>query len=400
MLDMVTKAAGPWHEWRPSTSWLVVCSPLSAKTPFGTRKRTEYRAGAMRFSAWVPLVLLLAPSGAQAACNQAFAGLGCFDATPGQGPAEPSRFQWFSEGTVLAPASWALALNYRFVDSPLQIAAPSGMPGGRTANVVSKTNRLELRAAAGLGHALDVSLAVPFSVAQNGSGSESVSSQNPTPIEASGLGDLRLALRTQLPGKSRYFDWTLRLEMTLPTGNEAAYLGSTGATEAVTTNLAFHYDRLLVIADFGGRVTKAQRFADVVMGPHLLVGLGVALDILPKEWLTLAIEGQARPMLSSTSALVSTDSAATRSRATAVIPAEWMLSVSSRPFQFSSVSSHPTNLPIWVSLGAGTGLGLSQREVEKTSTFDSAPIEPRLAESFYAPTSPKLTVSASASTRF
>jgi hypothetical protein len=344
----------------------------------------------MRFFAWVPLLLVLAPAEAKAACNQAGAGLGCFDANPGQGPADPGSFQWFGEGKVLEPKAGALTLNYRYVDAPLEVAVPSGMPEGRVAKVVAYTNRLELRAAAGIGRGLDVSIAVPAAVYQEGSGSESVSSQNPATIDTSGLGDVRLALRSELPAQGRHFNWTLRLEMTLPTGNERAYLGAIGPTEAVTTNLAFNYDRWVVVADLGARVAKPQRFADVIIGSHLLVGLGAAFHILSNESLTVALEGQLRPMLSSAPEQVSTDATGTQSRATTVIPAEWMASISSRPAKGS----------ISFSLGAGTGLGLSRREVKPVSTLSNGPLEPRVEESFAAPTTPRITVAASLTKRF
>jgi hypothetical protein len=246
--------------------------------------------------------------------------------------------------------------------------------------VVKENNRFEMRAALGMARGIDVTLAIPFTASQFGTGSEAISTQNPTPIAQTGLGDMRLGFRTALPKFNDALDMTLRLELTLPTGEKSSYLGEIGPTEAVAATAGYSLGPLLLGAEVGARVRKEQRFSDVAIGSQILFGLGVAWRILAHEQLTVAVESYLRPLLSTQPTLQSKDYSPATTHATWVMPAEWMASVVSRPGTF----------PLWVSLGAGTALPLSFRD----ST------EGHVTSNFIAPTTPRAKVTASATFRY
>jgi hypothetical protein len=194
---------------------------------------------------------------------------------------------------------------------------------------------------------------------------------------------MRVGLRTQLPKVFSPLDWTLRLEMTLPTGNERLYLGEPSATETIATNLSFSLGPVIIATDLGAKVTKQRRFADTLIGPQLLCGLGLGFRILPKDSLTVAVEALVRPMLSNEPTLAAADGEKATIRSTSVIPAEWMANISTRP----------SELPVWFSLGAGTALALSRRDTREAES-------PRVNEHFVAPTSARFKLESSISVRY
>lgn len=354
--------------------------------PFGKVKGNGYLAALMRQTAWLTLVgalvLGLWERAAMGACSasSAPAGLGCFDAEPTTGPAEPSAFRWMAEGTVLGQGGLALGLHFHYSHAPLELVAPSAMPSGRTIPIVRYSSRLEMRAAVGIHRLMDLTLAMPYTVDQEGSGSEALSSQRPTPIARSGLSDMRLGFRVATPMLEPTLSGNLRLEMTLPTGAAASYLGDESATQTVALNLAKSSGAWLFATDVGIRFRKTRTFSDIAIGTHPFFALGVAFRILEKERLTASTEFLIRPMLAAQPTLQSGTSIDANTHASWVAPAEWMLNASSRP----------TKLPLWVSIGAGTALPLSSR--------DSS--ESHVAGAFFAPTAPRARVSTSVTLRY
>jgi hypothetical protein len=324
--------------------------------------------------------LLFEAHSAQAACQESGASLGCVDAVPNQGPAEPSAFRWFAEGKVLPASRLALSLHYQFASKPIELVAPSADPIGRHISIVSRSHRTELRAATGLGAGVDVAVALPMSLNQAGAGSEALSTQAPKTIEQFGFGDLRLGLRTRLPKFADVFAWTLRFEVTLPTGDERSYLGEGSATETVATNVALSLGQVLIVGDLGAKVVKPRRVADVRLGSQLLTGLGVAYRVLSEDQLTVSTEGLLRPVLVDSPQLTSTDDTQTTFHTKRVLPAEWRVSVSSRP----------SSAPVWFSLGAGTALAFSSRN-------NGGAEHGRVDQQFIAPTSPRFSITTSVS---
>lgn len=301
--------------------------------------------------------------------------MGCFDAAPLSGPAEPSPFRWLGSGRVLGLGQVAGTVVVRYASAPAELIAPSADPAGRLVPVVRHTTRLDLRVAAGLGRGMDVTLTQPFAPSQAGSGPDALTSQSPPPLASSGLGDPRLSLRTKLPELLRFFDWAMRLELTFPLGDERAYLGSRDMTEAVALNAHWSRWGLSVATDLGVRFSRASRFGDVTLGTHAFWGLGVDYAPLQDDLLHIAVEGLVRPQLVHAWPIPKPNEdnlAPAPAAAGWVMPAEWL----------ASVSSKPLSPELWVSLGAGTALPLSHRDGS----------DARMDASFIAPSTPRYQV--------
>jgi hypothetical protein len=311
----------------------------------------------------------------ESACSGASSGMGCFDAAPLSGPAEPSPFRWFGRGRVLEFGRFASTSVLRYATSPAELVAPGSDPSGRLIPVVLRTMRLDLRFAVGLGRNLDLTLTLPMAISQAGSGPDALLTQSPPPLASSGFGDTRASLRTALPERLESFDWALRLEFTFPVGSERAYLGNRAMTEAFAVNAHWSDQGLSLVSDLGVRVSRPARFGDVTLGTHAFFGLGFDYGPLPDDLVHFSLECLVRPSLVPAPQLPTTVRSGAQEirlqngHADWVMPAEWLASISSRPF----------SPDLWFSVGAGTALPLSHRD-RSDSRVDAwfvAPSTPR-----------------------
>ncbi len=282
--------------------------------------------------------------------------MGCFDAAPMPGPAEPSPFRWFGRGKVLELGHVAGTVVLRYASAPAELVAPSFEPSGRLIPIVRYTTRLDARLAFGLGRNVDVTLTQPLAISQAGSGPDALVSQSPPPLASSGFGDPRLSLRTNLPESLRFFDWAMRLEFAIPLGSERAYLGNRDKTEAIALNAHWSRFGLSLAMDLGVQVSRPTRIGDVTLGTHAFCGLGVDFAPLPNDLIHVSVEGLVRPNLAKAGEIPlpndDNPNAPPPRSATWVMPTEWLASISSKPLEPQ----------LWFSLGAGTALPLSHRE--------------------------------------
>lgn len=258
----------------------------------------------------------------------------------------------------------ASTLVLRHADSPGELVVSSSDPAGRVVPIVRRSTRLEMRLATGMGRGIDIGLVAPVALVQSGSGPDAILTQAPKPLESGGFGDPRVSLRLRLPEELTEFAWTARFELTLPVGNERAYLGERGVTGALFANGYLSLDHFSLVADLGFRVAQTTRFGDVNLGSQAILGIGFGYRPFNTDVLHFALEGLFRPMLVGAPTLP--DAAV---RPSWVAPAEWMLSTSSRPW----------DLDLWFSLGAGTALPLSHRDgsTERVAAWFIAPSTPR-----------------------
>jgi len=288
---------------------------------------------------------------------------GCFSSLGVSGPAEASPFRTLSLGRVLPPGSVAISANTWFVSKPAQLAISSPDPLGRSIDVVSRAGVLDWRGALGLGHRMDLTLALPIYVTVQGAGSDAIATQKPTALSGGAIGDPRLGVRANL--------WTgptlrlmIRNEWTLPLGSEAHYAGDTAATSTLALTGVWDQEGWVAAVDIGYRASRAVRFGDVRLGTSAIVAMGLSRDILPEHVLTVGIEAWANPVL-----VASPKSDVPNSSGNTVVPSEWLLNVQLRP----------ENLPAWFWLAGGSALPISHRDTANVPFADSSFIAPSAA---------------------
>ena len=293
---------------------------------------------------------------------------GCFAALGVTGPAEPGPFRTLSLGQTLPYGSIALNANGWRVSQPAQLVISSSDPSGRTIDVVSRAEVIDLRAAVGLGRALDLTLGLPIYADVTGAGSDAIATQKPTALSGAALGDVRIGLRWSLLRRSEdaMFRLLLRNEWTLPTGDQSKYAGEVGATSTFALTGAIDAGGWSAALDLGYRAAPAVRFGDVRLGSAAIFGIGLARDIIEHHALSIGLEAWASRVL------VDAPTTDVPSNKTVAFPAEWL----------ANVQLHPREWSFWFWAGGGGALPLSSRETAATDTFADA--------HFIAPSSARL----------
>lgn len=320
----------------------------------------------MRLNGWAISVLVLSSSAASAEdrCSGRGGSLGCFDATPLWGPAEPSPFRWLARGGVLGLSEFAGTVGLRQASAPADLVVTSPDPAGKLVPVVRQSMLVHARVAAGLGRSFDLTLAAKLAVDQSGSGPDALSSQAPTELAHTAFGDPGLSLRKSLPWLQPRLASSARLELSLPVGNERGFVAERAVTGAAAWNGFYTLGSVSFVADTGLRLSRSTRFGDVKLGSHWFVGVGIDYAPVELDLLHVSIEALARPMLVGAPSQVD----GTRG-ADWVMPTEWLLSLSCRP----------SRLDFWLAAGAGTALPLSHRSAadRRTDTWFVPPSSPR-----------------------
>lgn len=311
-------------------------------------------------------VLVFSSSAASAKdqCSGSSGSLGCFDATPLSGPAEPSPFRWLARGGVLRFAEFAGTVGLRQASAPADLMVNSPDPTGKLVRVVRQSTLLHARVAAGLGKGFDLTLGAKLAVDQSGSGPDALSTQAPTPLTRTAFGDPGLSLRKSLPRIHPRLTSSVRLELSLPVGNERGYVADRAVAGAAAWNGFYTLGSVSFAADTGFRLSRSTRFGDVTMGSHWFLGVGVDYAPLKHDLLHVSIEALVRPML-----VGFPIQPGAAGRADWVMPTDWLLSLSSRP----------SRLDFWLAVGAGTALPLSHRSGDdrRTDAWFIPPTSPR-----------------------
>jgi len=281
---------------------------------------------------------------------------GCFAALGVTGPAEPGPFRTLSLGQTLPYGSIALNANAWRVSQPAQLVVSSADPAGRSVDVVSRAAVIDLRAAVGLGRALDLTLGLPIYADVTGAGSDAIATQKPAALSGAALGDVRFGVRASLlrTSEDATFRLMLRNEWTLPTGDQSKYAGDVGPTSTFALTSAIDTDGWSAALDLGYRAAPAVRFGDVRLGSAAIFGFGLARDIIEHHVLSIGLEAWAsRVLVDAPTTDVPSDKKAI------AFPAEWLASVQLRPRAWS----------FWFWAGGGGALPLSSRDMAATDTF-------------------------------
>src|SRR5262249_9786884 len=123
---------------------------------------------------------------------------------------------------------------------------------------------------------------------------------------------------------------TSRFAITLPVGDERAFVHSRTAVLAPSLAGDYRFGPVTFGAEVGARLRGETKLAGATMGSQLSFGAGASIDPLPEKLLTLGAEAFALYTFAD-------QKPPTRDRGAfesgpALVPAEWIASVSSAPF--------------------------------------------------------------------
>ncbi|WP_438032297.1 OmpA family protein [Sorangium sp. So ce204] len=256
---------------------------------------------------------------------------GCIDADnlwphAGGGP----FFAVGSTGTApSAKASFGLVASY--LSRPVGLRTASPDPEGTVIHALDNMVDATFLASFGLTDRLEVTVAAPVTLYQDGAGFSDVLGTD-TELQRSVMRDARLgaALAIVPPaqrGPLDGFSLAARLDLGVPTGDGSVFASAGTVTLAPSVTAAYRLGKLLLATEVGARLRGSSTLIDAEVGPQLLGALGASVDVLPDRWLTASAEAFALYTLAEQPA-----------GAPALVPAEWILSATSAPLLAGDVS--------------------------------------------------------------
>jgi hypothetical protein len=282
-------------------------------------------------------------------------------------PAEPTPLETFAFGAALGYAS-----------RPIVLIARSPDPEGREIRVVDDRLDVSLLWAYAPHERLELTLATPMVLYQTGAGAEGVTSQRAAPLTSSAAHDPRIGagysfVVPEAMRSASKLAVKARTELSLPLGDKHLYAAEAGFLLAPSVAASVHPGIFFAGAELGLRLRETTHVATASLGSQLVSSLGIGVDILSRDRLSLAAEATLMPTLVSQS----------RARGDAVLaPAEWLASLRSAPF---------FDRAFLLQLGAGSGLPLSSETDESGTEHYLGATTPRfrvVLAARYAPTEP------------
>ncbi|HTM45427.1 MAG TPA: hypothetical protein VL137_10755 [Polyangiaceae bacterium] len=330
------------------------------------------RTGRCAFAALVGWVMALRGATAQAqSCTEN--GLStCVDANPLWLPAGPSRFVSVDSESAMHPNALALAAGFQFISHPIIIRAPGPDPYGTEVAAVKRALQMDLLGAFGILPRLELTLALPVVISQNGSGVSSATSVAPTPIASTALKDPRIGLGFDLFNEQGDVTLTgkLKYEVSLPLGNDHAFAGERAVVHAPAVAIAARWQEFTFATELGFRLRPQVVLGDTRYGSQLTAAVGLGFSAIDQSRLDLSLEAWAYPSLISQ---LQTQPSGTVTDAS-FAPSEWQLAVRTSPY--------PNLL---LQLGMGTAIALSSRTRSTPTGEESREVfSPITAASFRA----------------
>lgn len=283
---------------------------------------------------------------------------------------------WFTlpEPVALARGKVGLSVVAQVLFRVLSAELPSPALEGREVRLVERVLEEDLLLAVGLGSDLELGLVLPVILHQRGTGSAGLTSQRADPLDPTATRDPRVSL-AYAATLTRSLGVKPRLELGLPLGDRSAYASAGSVTFAPGLPVEWRLGPFAAGAELALRLRRSVELGSVRWGSQASSTLALSLDLLPNQGALLGVELFLLP------SLVNASSARARALSveTRLLPAEWLVSLRTRP---------SADEPWTAALAAGAGLALSSESSPAGSQRFVAPTSPGLrllAEVRYAP---------------
>jgi hypothetical protein len=251
----------------------------------------------------------------------------CVDADNLWPHAGAGPFFSIGSGATTPRGKLAASLVTTYLSRPIGLRIGSPDPEGTVVYLVDDAIDATLLPAWGVTDRLELALALPLRVFQDGVGlGEVLGTDEELPAVA--MRDVRFGFAlAALPPSPRLPSVVARLDFSMPTATTAAFAGSSGATIVPSVAGAYRIGRVGLGGELSARVRKEDELAGVRVASQAGLALGVSVDVIDR-WLTAGIEGfglytfaTQEPPGRETDATVGP----------ALAPAEWILSATTAP---------------------------------------------------------------------
>lgn len=278
---------------------------------------------------------LLSPS-AWATCDNLHASA-CINSDTLWPHAGPARFASIGGAETVADGRVSFGLFTSYQSRPIVLAVPSPGPNGTDAAAIDDQVTGTFLFAYGVTKRLELDLMLPITFGQGGSGVAPITGKDT--LRDTVTRDARFGFTYELLARPRVDPWdarartlglVARFEVSMPIGDKDQFAGEKNAVFVPSVAADYRFGRLFFGAEVGVRLRNTAELATARIGSQGLVGLGIGVDLLPRELLSVMGEARALPVFADQTATTSTTSGVIATHAT-IVPAEWDIALRTAP---------------------------------------------------------------------
>jgi hypothetical protein len=265
--------------------------------------------------------------------------------------AGPQRFVAVGSAETVAARQVSFGLVTTYLSRPVILRVASPGPGGSDQFVVDNQVNANFLFAYGVTNRLQLDVGVPITLVQTGAGTSPLTGGRS--LRDTAVRDMRFGLAYALVPRARIdpekaaaeggpgntFAVVARFTFSAPIGDNTDFAGERTAVFVPSLAADYRVWRLFFGAEVGARVRPVTEFAGARIGTQITTALGAGYDILPRDLLSVLLEGRAyynfaeqHDSQQSPFGITSTPNG------TRIIPSEWMLGLRSAPLLGGDVS--------------------------------------------------------------
>jgi OOP family OmpA-OmpF porin len=262
----------------------------------------------------------------------------------------PTKFATIAGTETVGQGQVGFGLVATYLSRPVVLRVASPGPGGSDQFVVDNQLTANFLFAYGVTEKLQLDFALPVTFVESGAGTSPLTGGND--LHDTAVRDLRFGLAYQLVPRARISpdaaakrdggsSWSLASRMTVsaPTGDSSDFAGERTAVFAPGLAADYRYKLLFAGLEVGARIRPVTEFAGARVGTQIVTGLGVGVDILDRE--RLSVMAEARSYINFAEQHDTAQSAfgiSSVPNGKSITPAEWMLAVRTAPLLAGDVS--------------------------------------------------------------
>jgi OOP family OmpA-OmpF porin len=263
----------------------------------------------------------------------------CVDSDTFWPHAGPSQFLTVGGTETVASDRIAFGLVSSYLSRPIVIHSASPGPNGSDRPAVDNQIDATFLFGYGLTDRLELDLALPVTVFQDGAGTSPITGGPALPTTATR--DLRFGVTYSILTRPRKnperhdasgIGLAARFETSAPTGDDGAFAAERGAVFSPSLALDYRSHRFFVGGELGLRVRPTTDFLGARVGTQGVIAAGVGVDVLLHELLSVTAEARALPVFVEQASVEQTASGlASSANGTFITPSEWMVTARSAP---------------------------------------------------------------------
>lgn len=238
--------------------------------------------------------------------------------------AGPQRFAAVGGTETVQPRQVSFGVVATYLSRPILLNAPPPGPGGTNQYAIDNQVNANFLFAYGLTDKLQLDLAAPITLVQDGAGTSPLTGGRA--LRNTAVRDMRFGFayaiipRQRIALEDQSFSLLARMTFSAPIGDNQDFAGERTMVYAPSLSADYRIWRLFFGTDVGIRVRPTTEFSGAKVGTQLTTAVGAGFEILPKEMLSVMLEGRIYPDFAKQASGKST------------APSEWLLGLRSAPF--------------------------------------------------------------------